>query len=121
MAIPTWPASLPQKPLRDGFEESLAINTIATPMDAGPGKTRRRSAAQAPFPCTFVMTATQLAALETFIRDDLLGVRRFNFPHPRTGSTIEVRVVPDESGRYYSSSNAGGQYWHVGLSLVWVP
>lgn len=121
MAAYTWPTSLPQCPLRSGFEDALAINTISTPMDNGPAKTRRRSAKQVPIPMMFYMTSAQVVTLEAFIRDDLLGVRRFNFTHPRTGAAIEVCIVPDGDGRHFNLVPAGYRTWHVGLSMVVKP
>lgn len=120
MATYTWPSSLPQEPIRDGFEDAVAMRIESTPMDMGPPKTRRRGANQVPVPVVFILTDAQVDTLQSFIEDDLLGVRRFNFPHPRTRSTVEVVLVADGTGRLMQMDRTGS-YWRVGLSLLVMP
>ena len=40
-----WPLDLPQKPLLQGFSETLPNLVTRSPMDIGPAKVRRRSTA----------------------------------------------------------------------------
>lgn len=121
MAAYTWPTSLPQTPLLNGYAESKNINTIRTPMDNGPAKTRRRSALPTPIQCAFNMTATQVATLEDFVKNTLFGVRRFNFTHPRLRTSVEARIVPGSDGKYYDLSPLGGGMWHVSLAMEILP
>ena len=121
MAAYTWPTSLPQTPLLNGYAESKNINTIRTPMDNGPAKTRRRSALPTPIQCAFNMTATQVATLEDFVKNTLFGVRRFNFTHPRLRTSVEARIVPGSDGKYYALSPLGGGMWHVSLAMEILP
>jgi hypothetical protein len=121
MAAYTWPTSLPQTPLLGSFAESLNINSIRTPMDNGPAKTRRRSRLPTPIQCAFTMTGAQIVTLEDFVKNTLFGVRRFNFTHPRLRTTCEVKIVPGSDGKYYDLSPLGAGMWHVAMAMEILP
>lgn len=91
--MPTWPVSLPQKPLRDGYQEVEADTNVRTPMDTGPAKVRRRfTAGPRPFTCTFEFTGAQLATFKTFVRTTLLnGSLAFDMAEPIAGTTASFR------------------------------
>lgn len=40
-----WPAELPFLPLKDEYQEGMAMNTLRTQMEFGPAKVRRRTSA----------------------------------------------------------------------------
>lgn len=120
MAIYTWPAVLPQVPQR-GFSESIGLNILRTPMDMGPAKQRRRSNRPSTMSVSFLMTTTQVAALENFCFNTIRGVARFNFVHPRTGSSVEVRVVPQQDGELFKVQYTAPTYWTVTLNLEILP
>ena len=120
MAAYTWPSTLPQAPLRGGFSESLVINTVATPMDNGVAKTRRRSVRATPIQCSFLMTAAQVEILRDFVTGTLFGVRRFNWLHPRTLAAVEVRIVPS-SGEYYKLTPIGVDIFDVVIGMEILP
>lgn len=89
----TWPSGLPQKPLVDGYQETLPNQTLRTEMDAGPAKTRRRTtAAVRSINAAYILTATELASLETFYLQTLSGgALSFLWPRPRGTGTWRCR------------------------------
>ena len=121
MANYTWPSSLPPKPIKDGFSEVGGVNVIRTPMELGPAKTRRRSRIAKPVQVAFVMTKAQIVTLENFVENTLFGVRRFNFTHPRTWATIEVRIVPGGEGVFYTLTPLGSDWYRVSMTFEVLP
>ena len=91
--MPTWPLTLPQSPLMDGYTETPPENTIRTQMDVGPDKVRRRTTSNPrPIQCSYVLTGAQLTILDDFYTGDAAGgATEFDMPHPRTGVTVSVR------------------------------
>ncbi len=117
MATPyTWPSSLPQQVER-GFTESIGVNVLRTPMDAGPAKLRRRSTRPETLAVTFLMTTAQVATLENFVLNTIKGVYRFNFIHPRKQILVEVRMVPAGDGQYFTCTYKAPGYWGIALQL----
>ncbi len=100
MTIPIWPLTLPQVPQKN-FQESVGINVIRSPTDVGPAKQRIRGARPSELDLTFILTTLQTQTLENFIKDTIFGVRRFSFTHPRLGTVIETRIVPQQGGEYF--------------------
>jgi len=121
MAIPAWPTanSFPQVPQK-GFSESVGLNVIRSSMDSGPAKMRRRGTAPNTMDLSFILTTAQAATLETFIKDTLLGVKRFSFPHPRTGSTVEARIVP-QNEEFFKLQYLAPGYWNTSLKFEILP
>lgn len=121
MAAYTWPPSLPTSVDSSGFSESYGVLILSTPMDAGPAKRRRRGVKPRIMNVAFVMTNTQIATLETFINDTIKGTARFDFPHPRTGVVIEVRIIPNGDGDLFGVSYFSHDLYQVSLSLEQMP
>lgn len=119
MAAYTWPSSLPLSPAMAGYTESLRINVIGTPGDNGPAKFRRRGASTTPISYEQVLNGGQVEVLRDFVVNTLMGVRRFNLTHPRTGAQVEARIVP--AGEFYKLSAMGGDLWHVAMNLEILP
>ncbi|WP_026191329.1 hypothetical protein [Methylosinus sp. LW4] len=72
MTIPVWPASLPQRILRDGYSEPLPDGRLFTKPSAGPPKSRRRySKAAVPITATIVVDYASKARLERFWVEEL--------------------------------------------------
>jgi hypothetical protein len=115
-----WPTTLPQTVER-GFTESIGLNVLRTPMDAGPAKMRRRSVRPETLSVQFLFTTAQVAILETFIIDTLQGVYRFGFRHPRKGTTVETRIVPTSDGQYFTAAYRAPGYWGISLQLEILP
>lgn len=122
MSIPSWPTAnnFPQVPQK-GFIESVGINVIRSPTDAGPAKQRVRSKRPNTFQLSFIMTTEQCAILETFIKDTIRGTKRFNFLHPRTNQTVEVRIIPQGEGEYYQLQYLAPGYWQTSINFEVLP
>ncbi len=109
-----WPESLPQSPLLDGWQETLADNVLRTEMEQGPAKLRRRSTvASGRMRAQFLLSAADCALLDTFYNDTLAGgVKVFRLLHPLRNVTIVCRfAAPPE----YAAVN--GEYCRARLSL----
>lgn len=115
-----WPVTLPQIPQK-GYSESMGVNILRTPMDAGIAKQRRRGNKPSILNVTFIMTTEQVATLETFCTSIIKGVIRFGFTHPRTKIIKEVRIVPQSEGVLYNLSYLAPEYWTVTLQLEILP
>jgi len=114
-----WPASLPQNPQK-GFSESGGSKVLRTSMDSGMSKTRRRGLQPSLLSLSFIMTNTQVAAFENFFNNTIKGVARFGFTHPRTGSIVETRIVPQGEYPYNLTYLAPG-YWTFSIQLEVLP
>jgi hypothetical protein len=120
MAIPNWPTGLPQSPQK-GFKESIGQNIIRSAMDAGPAKMRNRGKRPNTMDLSFILTTAQTTILENFIKTDLAGVKRFSFPHPRTASIVEARIVPQGEGEFYGLEYLAPGYWKTSLKFEVLP
>lgn len=117
----TWPGSLPQVPQK-GYTEDKGFILIKTPMDAGPAKIRKRGKRPDMLNVSFIMTSAEVGYLQNFVENTLLGTARFNFPHPRlTGTTSEVRLVPQGEGILYNMSYLAPNYYTVTMQLEVLP
>lgn len=116
--MPSWPSQLPQRPIADGYNESLQSQVIRTQMDAGPAKSRRRfTAAARMVTARYVLTTSQVAAFEAwFVSDIGAGALAFDWPH-RSG-TISARITGDPP---YRLSPLGGELWRLDMTLEVLP
>jgi hypothetical protein len=123
MAIPAWPTAndFPQSPQK-GFSESVGLNVIRSPMDAGPAKQRLRARRPSTMDLSFILTTAQTQTLEEFINTTLEGVKRFSFPHPRLlGTTVETRIVPGSDGEFFRLQYLAPGYWQTSLKFEILP
>jgi hypothetical protein len=90
-------------------------------MDSGPAKMRRRGTIPNTMDLSFILTTAQTTTLETFIKDTLLGVKRFSFPHPRTAATVEARIVPQGDGEFFKLQYLAPGYWTTSLKFEILP
>lgn len=99
--MPTWPATLPQSFLVDGFTIKKQPQAIATPVSMGPPLRRRRfSAAIEEFRGDMLMTEAQWDTVRTFFDNTLSGgVLSFTWVHPikQTSATIRFKAESDSS------------------------
>lgn len=116
----TWPPTLPQVPNR-GFTESIGLNVLRTPMDSGPAKTRVRSNKPMPMTISFMLKTSEVAILEDFVLNTVKGMYRFYFPHPRKLTTVEVRILPQQEGVFFTSTYKAPGYWDVSLQIEILP
>jgi len=86
MANATWPNGLPQILLKDGYGEKPGENTIETPVDSGPAKSRRRGTARVRhITASLLLTASERSTFETFHDSTLAdGSLPFDWVHPLT-------------------------------------
>lgn len=122
MAIPTWPTAngFPQSPQK-GFSESFGVNVIRTQTDAGPAKQRRRAKRPSTMDLSFILTTAQTQTLESFVENDLNGVQRFSFPHPRLNTAVEVRIVPQGEGEFFKLQYLAPGYWQTSMKFEILP
>jgi len=116
--MPTWPNTLPQSPLLDGFRETVPDITIRSTMDQGPAKVRlRTTAAVRTMALTYLMSKDQIAALETFYLATVQGgALSFTFTHPRSNTVMNCRFTrPPE----YVPTN--GNFFRVAIELEVLP
>jgi hypothetical protein len=114
----TWPVTLPAYPLLEGFQESVPDTTIRTDMEQGPAKVRQRTTAGVrKMSLSYLMSKTQVAALESFYLTTLQGgALAFDFTHPRSNVTVSCRFAkPPE----YGSGN--GNYFRVSIEMEALP
>ena len=122
--MPIWPLTLPQRPLRSGFKESVPNNLLTSPMDTGPAKVRRRSNAKpVPLSITYVLKDTQLLILDDFVENVLAGgAICFDWPHPRTGEYVRARLSPQSEDVLYDKQLYQDTLrWQIQLKLEVFP
>lgn len=90
---PTWPPSLPDFVLEQGYSEQLEDQTIESSVEAGLAKIRRRFTAPVRrFQMTLQMDEAQAATFEGFFLNTLQGGSLpFDWRHPRTGAATRFR------------------------------
>lgn len=74
MTLWTWPAELPQRPLVDGYSETMPDLDLVSQPDIGPAKVRRETVA-APYQLSvpYKVTDWQKERIKRFYRDDVQG------------------------------------------------
>ena len=95
LIMTTWPASLPQSLLIEGYQETLPATVLRTEMDAGPAEQRRRfTAAVTPIGGLIDLTKTELSSLYEFFRTETKdGALPFGWTHPVTGAAVSMRFT----------------------------
>ncbi len=90
-----WPSTLPDTVISDAYQETPPDNLLRTPMDKGPAKLRRRTTTNVRnITCRDIYTTEQVATLDTFYVTTLQsGALAFDWEHPRTGSSVEMRFA----------------------------
>ena len=122
MAV-AWPITVPAGALADAYVERPGSQVIATQMDTGPAKRRRRTtAAPEPLDVTLTLTPAELADWRAWYDGPLQGgALAFFFVHPRTQSTVTCRMRGEAQPEIRSVPNMRGTLWHVALQLEVVP
>ncbi|MFW5909188.1 MAG: hypothetical protein ACOCUM_00300 [Thiohalospira sp.] len=121
--MPTWPSTLPDKPLQQGYEEQPRKDVLRTSMDQGPAKVRRRGTAKpVRVPMELHLTSDQADTLASFVDDDLEdGTLRFDWEHPRTGDSVQFRFVFNSGEAPYTLSVVGGTLYVASATLEILP
>lgn len=117
--VASWPLTLPQYVLTDGYGSAFGDGRLRTQPDIGPSKVRSRSSAMPqPLQGRMIMTTVQVGLLRTFIETTLLkGTQPFTFPDPLTCAPVLVRFAD----RMPSWSQFAHRKWTVELSLEVLP
>lgn len=124
MALPTWPGSLPTRPLQQGTTtDSLYQPPLETEMEDGPSRARRRSVSKySEVTFRFVLTDAQFLTLKTFVQDTLAGgASWFTMPVWVQGAvepfaSKSVRIRSQNGGLKFDNNQAG--YTYVTLPLI---
>ena len=123
MANPSWTAAgLPGEVERQGYRRRLPSVGIATRMESGARKRRRRfTAAPVPITMPFLMTAAERGLFETFFNDTLKGgTLAFDWIVPDTGAAATFAFVnPAEPPEFVPE--VGAKLWRVVLELEILP
>lgn len=123
MSFASWPASLPDGPLVDGYAEQAPNLLLRQEVDQGAARVRRKCAARPwQLTVTFRLTRTQVEALETFAYETLQGgALPFTHSRPRTGESVDMRIVPQSDKLYGLSPVGGGMYFEASVVLEVMP
>jgi hypothetical protein len=118
MALPSWPASLPQSPQISGYEVEIGDGIIRTQMDSGVARTRVRSRdPMAKAELTFIMAASSLEIYKSW-RRTRIGSGSGWFLIPVNTGAAESRIV---SARETSPPRlkpvVGVQRWFVTIPI----
>lgn len=89
----TWPASLPEYVLENGFSETMPEQAIESQTDGGPAKIRRRFTTNfRPLKFTIRVEPELVETFETFYFETLEGgTLPFSWVHPRTRAACNMR------------------------------
>ena len=97
MAGETWPATLPQHPLRNSYSTMKGDGRVITPMEQGAPRARRLYAnVPRSFSAKYAMTLAQWSTFNTFWDSTLVGgTLTVNLPlrTPAGSATVEVLIV----------------------------
>lgn len=116
--MPSWPVSLPQSPLLEGFQGEPPDRLLASEVDAGTPKVRQRfSAGHSAIHCQWKMSPAQFNAFRAWLAADLAGGSlTFTWPNPYVPeSTLTVRFAPRNLPRWVPA----GVRWMVSAE-IWV-
>ncbi len=112
----TWPVSLPDAFLVDGYQEQSPDNVISFETDTGPAKIRKRSTAN-PRQISgsiFPLTKTQVTTLDTFYQDN--AAIPFTFDGDRIGTLADFRFTAPPTYR-----SICGDVWSADIQVERMP
>ena len=115
----SWPAVLPQVPLLDGFSCQPAVNgLIATEMDVGPPKVRRRfTTSSAAMQASWVLNDEQLDVFFDFFEIELAdGALSFTAEHPLPPHAPVVMLFDPASPPNFIP--IGNDLWRIEARLI---
>ncbi len=122
MAVPVWPATLPQTPLRAGYSWSKGANVLNSKMDAGISKRRVRSKRAEVITVSYMLSGAQVDRLNQFFELELGWVGRFKYPISCDGKTVvDVRAVENNGEFFRYSPTEAYDLWNVSLTLEVYP
>lgn len=112
--MPTWPASLPQKPAAESYRELPPLEAVEHEMDAGPNKPfGAGSGGPRAFELLLHLTEAQVETLDVFFRSDLRdGEVAFDWVEPRSQAAQKFLMMAPPVYRHI-----GGDRWTAALIL----
>ena len=121
----TWPGSLPQEPIYQGYQETSPDLVVSTQMDDGAPKRRKYTTANTyPIQMRFFMTDTQKATHDTFFQTTVNGgADSFTFTDPITSSSITVAyMIPEGKPKYtFIGGDGTTKYFHCDVIFEVLP
>ena len=77
-----------------GFKRQRVSSVIRSDMESGPAKQALRASRDyIRFPVTYLFTATEYAAFDTWVSDTIVIVGSFDWTDPVSGTLKEARIV----------------------------
>jgi hypothetical protein len=117
-ALYTWPASLPPKPLANGYNEGFQDTVIRSKVESGASKARQRyTRLRRLIDVSFQLSTTQKTAFETFLGTIGGGALPYNWPHPLSGAAQVVQLTGAINGPKYIAPNI----WRVSFQIEVLP
>ncbi|SEE59533.1 hypothetical protein SAMN05519104_6664 [Rhizobiales bacterium GAS188] len=118
MTLPVWPIGLPVNPLADLSVAEAYRAPVATEMEDGPDRMRRRSLTKlAKLGMRFIFKDAQMATFKSFVETTLQeGTMHFSMTVPAPGVTSGTYEVWLDKG-VYKASKLGGN-WQVTFTLA---
>jgi len=120
MAVPVWPATLPQCPLLNGWDETPQPSVTSFIPEVGPPKARRRSTAKVWISSvTYRMSNAQILTFLTFYETTLEdGSLPFSWDHPITNVIYNWQFDPQNRPRI---ARIGPKFQSVSFNLLRLP
>lgn len=112
MALPVWPAGLPQIPERPGYDRRPRPSILVFPTEVGAGKRRNRSSIRIKsVTVIFNIDLAQIGTFETFFDITLgEGSKPFTMKDPLDGATYRWQFVEKDPYAITPKGNGGRRY-----------
>lgn len=121
--MPSWPATLPDRPLVNGSSIEDESNEVAAPADVGIGQSRSRYTAEGQFVTfTWRMSDDQYEDFRDWYHDRSTGIAggslAFDMDDPVTGDPASYKKIAGTRPRY---TPVKGGRWAVSMQLYRYP
>lgn len=119
-----YPPTLPDRPLTEGFTQTIGRSqVIETNMDTGPAKYRRRSmCAPQPYTMSFVLDENQVGIFEDWYDNTLQGgVKAFEWVHPIKRTPAYFQFTKPSERPVISPWNNAGNYFLLQINISMLP
>jgi hypothetical protein len=96
---------------------------MRTEMETGPAKVRRRvTAVPQTLEIELSLTRNQVALFQEFWTNSIkLGALAFEWRHPRTGATCDMRITSTPTARPKAPRQSGTEYWSLSFGVEILP
>lgn len=114
----TWPASLPQRPLRSGYGVNPTDMVVRTDMDGGNVRARRRSYARRDIvPVSWLMTRAQYQEFRLWFDDDAGAAAGSAWFTVTLATSGPLEPVSARFAGIWEATVTGARYWTVSGQL----